>query len=792
MKPFKHFNAKTLDEAAAVLREHKGRAKVLAGGTDLIGEMKDNVTPGYPQMVVNLKSVPGLDFVREDGRKVVIGALTRLEDIAANPVIRQKLPVLSQAAGSTASPHIREMGTLGGNISQANRCWYYWVPEDRFNCLRKGGQNCYAMTGDGRYHSIFGGVRINLTPCSQNCPGNVEIPDYMSKIREGDVTAAAQILLRHNPLPAITGRVCPHNCETECNRRETDQAVSIRAVEKYVGDYALENSAALYLGPQNEINQKTAVIGSGPAGLSAAYYLRRTGYAVTVFEAMPEAGGLLTYGIPPYRLPKNVVKKQIKVLADMGIQFKTGIPVGTAIRFDDISNGYAAVFAAGGAWKERPAGIKGEELMLSGAQFLRKANVGNQKTPGQKVAVIGGGNVAIDVARTLLRMGSEAVIIYRRGKAEMPALKDEVQKAEEEGVRIEFLTLQIEVAKKGSKLALKCQKMTLGPLDASGRPRPVAIQGSDFVEEYDAVMTAIGEDPDTSFIPTQFKDDKGRLKGAEDSYYLGANFFAGGDFLTGPSTVVAAIAAGRKAAGAINLYLKGPQTEVDSQSGPGGCQDVAQKFDSRYLSPVKRHEINELALADRLKSLNIDEAGRFDQSTFEDEARRCLNCSCVAVNPSDMAPALIALQARIITTRRAIEAEQFFAAGVDQSTVLNDDEIVKEIEITLPDPAVKTVFTKFALRKSIDFPVVNCAAAIERDQGVVKSARICLNSVYNNPVRVTAAEALILGKPIDEAMAEKAAEAGLAAAFPLVNNQYKIYVARTLVKRAILACASEG
>ena len=792
MKRFKYVNARSLEEAASVLRQYKGKAKVLSGGTDLIGVLKDNVLPGYPEVIVNIKSTPGLDFVRDEGGKVLIGALTRLEDIANDKIIRQKLPMLADAAGETASPHIREMGTIGGNISQTNRCWYYWVPDNRFYCMRKGGKVCYALTGDGRYHSIFGGVRVNGTPCSEGCPNDVEIPSYMSKIREGDPAGAAKILMQDNPLPAITGRVCPHFCESECNRSETDEAVSIRAVERYIGDYVLENPGAMYAAPERELKKKIAVIGSGPSGLSASYFLRRLGYSVAVFEEMEEAGGLLVYGIPPYRLPKHVVKKQVKVLENMGIQIRLNSKVSPEHNIDQIMNDYDAVYLASGAWKEKPSAIKGDEYMASGARFLRKANLGLREAPGKRVAVIGGGNVAVDVARTLLRLGSEPVIIYRRGKAEMPALKDEVEKAEEEGIKIQFLTLPVEAKKKGNKIVLTCQKMALGPVDASGRPRPIPIKGSEFIAEYDTVMAAIGEEPDTSIISREFLDEEGRIKVDESTYYVGKNLFAGGDFVTGPSTVAAAIAAGRKAAGSINRYLKGPEIESDGKDAECGYSRLAQKFNSEFLKPASRNKSPELPVEKRLASLDIEEAGGLQLSSVLDEANRCLNCSCVAVNPSDTAPALIALNAKISTTKRTIAAEDFFAVGIDASTILDQDEIIKEIEIPAPAPGVKSVFMKFALRKSIDFPVINCAVSIETVQGVVKSARICLNSVYNEPIRVTGAEQMILGKTVDEQIAEDAANEGLANAFPLVNNQYKIYVARTLVKRAILACISKS
>jgi NADPH-dependent glutamate synthase beta subunit-like oxidoreductase len=787
MKTFKHSNARSLEEAASLLRQYPGRARVVAGGTDLIGEMKDHILADYPLALVNIKTIPGLDFIRDEGQKVVIGALTRLEDIAVSEIVKKKLPMLAAAAAGTASPHIREMGTLGGNLSQSNRCWYYWVPENRFDCLRKGGKNCFAQTGDGRYHAIFGGVRVAPTPCTLKCPDQIEIADYMGKIREADMAAAAQILLRRNPLPAITGRVCPHTCESECNRQETDQAVSIRAVERCLGDYVLNNSDALYKAPVGHLNKTVAVLGSGPCGLTAAYYLRRLGYAVTILENMEQAGGLLTYGIPAYRLPKDVVRKQVAVLAAMGIQIKTKAGIDSGIQLKSLLSEYNAVLAACGAWKERAAGLPGEELMISASHFLRQANIGGQIFPGKKVAVIGGGNVAIDAARTLLRMGSEAVIVYRRGKNEMPALPDEVQKTEEEGIRIQYLTLPVAVSRSGARLALKCQKMELGAPDASGRPRPIAIPGSDFTEEFDSVMTAIGEEPDTAFLSPEYKNSDHCLKFDLATSKVADNLFAGGDFVSGPSTVVAAIASGRQAAAAINRYLKGPETPVDDS--PQGCQScsTAIQFNSQFLNPAPRNETTELPVEIRVKQLEIEEAAGLDRGAFENEANRCLNCSCVAVNPSDTAPALIVLEAKIVTTKRVIEAEEFFTTGINRSTVLEDDEIVKEIVVPVPTGA-RSVFNKFALRKTIDFPVVNIAAAIRSEQGVVKSARICLNSVFNQPLRAKAAEALLIGNTVDAALAEKAARVQMAKAFPLVNNQYKINIAQALIKRTIIAC----
>ncbi|MBA7616629.1 Ferredoxin--NADP reductase [subsurface metagenome] len=784
MRKYTHVNASTVEEVASILREYKG-AKVIAGGTDLLGQMKDDILPEYPEMIVNIKAILGMDYIREEGDTLRIGALTRLEDIARDKAVRGKYAVLAEAAHRTASPHIREMGTIGGNICQSTRCWYYWVPNNRFNCMRKGGRACYAMTGEGRYHSIFGAVRVVSTPCSSDCPAGVNIPSYLSKIRDGDLVEAAKILLNSNPLPSITGRVCPHFCEGECNRGEFDEPIAIRPVERAIGDYILENATQIIKGPEVDTEKSVAIVGSGPAGLSAAYYLRTFGYHVTVFESMEEPGGLLTYGIPPYRLPKDVVRRQVKALEGAGIQFKLGVNIGKDTSVEELIKSFDAVFLACGAWRERPSGVKGEKLMMSGLEFLRNSNLGVRGVPGKKVAVIGGGNVALDVARTLLRMGAEPVVVYRRSEAEMPAVKEEVNKAKEEGIRFEFLTQPVEAQEKDRKIALECVRMRLGPLDKTGRPEPVPIEGSEFTTDFDAVIKAIGEEPDTSTIPGEFLDEKGRLKVDTLTYSLGKNIFAGGDFVTGPATVVAAIASGRKAASFIDQYLGGK----GKQYNDNGAGKLPEKFNSSYLKKTSRVNIPELPVIKRVKSVDIEDVGSLGLSEIETEANRCFNCGCVAVNSSDMAPALIALNARIKTTKRAIDAEKFFAAEVEKTTILADDEIVTEIQVPTPNAGTKSKYIKFALRKSIDFPIVNCAVAIESEGGVVKAARICLNAVYNNPYKATKAEESILGKSIDESLAEAAANAAIMGVCPLAESRHKVQIAKALVKRAILACS---
>jgi NADPH-dependent glutamate synthase beta subunit-like oxidoreductase/CO/xanthine dehydrogenase FAD-binding subunit len=789
MRQFKHITPATIREATSILKESQGKARIIAGGTDLLGEMKDEILPVYPEVLVNLKSIPGLDYIKEKNGQLLIGALTRIEDIAVSRTIKEKYGALAEAAHRTASPHIREMGTIAGNICQNNRCWYYWVPDNRFDCLRKGGKACYALTGDGRYHSIFGATRVFETPCSRACPDNIDIADYMSKLRDGGKAEASRILLRNNPFPAITGRVCPHYCEKDCNRGDFDQSVSIKGVERSIGEYVLGNAGKVYVAPKLKSGKKVSIIGSGPAGLSAAYYLRQAGHEVSVYERMSEAGGLLTYGIPPYRLPKEIVRKQIDALKKMGIKIVADHDIDRN-KLRDLIASSDAVLLACGAWKERESGIPGEEYLESGMEFLKNSNRADKEYAGKKVAVIGGGNVAIDVARSLLRLGAEPTVIYRRTLSEMPALTDEVEKAQEEDIRFEFLTLPVESSSKKGKVILKCIRMKLGPPDESGRPRPLPIKGSAFSAEYDVVMKAVGEAPDVSILPSGLVNAAGRLKIKEQTCSLARGVYAAGDFVSGPTTVVAAIAAGRKAAESIGHFLAGAGAAKEPGKKSGGRG--AEKFNSAYLQETPRSSPPELQASERVKELTLEEVGGLGKDEVVKEANRCFNCGCVAVNSSDIAPVLIALGAKIKTSRRVIEADEFFMVGVDQTTVLKDDEIVMEIQVPEQGGESHSKFIKLAIRKSIDFPIVNCAAAISAHDGVVNSVRICLNSVYNLPYRVCAAEEYMLGKTIGESNAEAAAEVGLQGAFSVVNNRYKIQIARALVKRAILACGKLG
>jgi NADPH-dependent glutamate synthase beta subunit-like oxidoreductase len=590
---------------------------------------------------------------------------------------------------------------------------------------------------------------------------------------------AARILMDFNPIPAITGRVCPVFCEPECHRSELDEPVSIRCIERSLGDEILKRMTEIFTPPERESGKSIAVVGSGPAGLTAAYYLRRSGHRVTVMERMAEPGGMLLHSIPPYRLPNEVVRRQIEALKGMEINFEVGVDVGKDVNVARLVSRFDAVFLACGAWKERSLGIKGERFALSGLEFLNKVKAGSRAIPGRRVAVIGGGNVAMDVARTLRRLEAEPVVIYRRTQDEMPTFRDEVQKAKEEGIEFAFLTLPTEVSKTDGKATLKCIRMKLGPPDRSGRPKPIRIAGSEFTATFDAVIKAIGEEADISLLPARIRAK--RVKPGFSAHPLGKNLFAGGDFMTGPSTVVHAVASGRDAARLIERSLSVGQSSV--KEGRKEAVYMRPSFEA-----IPRAEVPELSASERLKSIEGEDTPSLSLREIGAEASRCFNCGCLAVSPSDIGIALIALDAKIVTTKRTVEAQDFFTASATRSTLLDPDELVTEIQIRKPPDGVMQNYLKFTLRDPVDFAIVSVASAITIRRGLCVDARIVLGAVAPAPVRATKAEEVIKGRPINPEVAAEAGEQAVAGVMPLSMNAYKVEIAKTLVKRAILSC----
>ena len=413
--------------------------------------------------------------------------------------------------------------------------------------------------------------------CVQGCPVSINIPGFVEKVKEGDFAAAYQVISESSALPAVCGRVCPQEsqCEGKCIRGIKGEAVSIGKLERFVADWARENNIRP-VGAAEKKGKKIAVIGSGPAGLTCAGDLAKMGYDVTIFEALHEAGGVLVYGIPEFRLPKeNVVKKEIENVLSLGVKIETNVIVGKSVTIDELLNeeGYSAVFIGSGAGLPKFMGIHGENAngVFSANEYLTRSNLmkafqADSATPimeSKKVAVVGGGNVAMDAARTALRLGAEVHIVYRRSEEELPARVEEVHHAKQEGIIFDLLTNPVEILEdeKGWVKGMKCVRMELGEPDASGRRRPVEIPGSEFTLELDTVIMALGTSPNPLISSTTEGLETNKRKcivaSEENGQTSKAAVFAGGDAVTGAATVILAMGAGKAGAKGIDEYLSG-------------------------------------------------------------------------------------------------------------------------------------------------------------------------------------------------------------------------------------------
>ncbi len=469
-------------------------------------------------------------------------------------------------------------------------------------------------------------------PCKHTCPAGIDVPRYIRCIATGRHLDAFNVIREKIPFPSVCGYVCFHPCELKCRRSELDDPIAIRALKRFVADYSrsrppdgTSGSAAERLAPTAKpTGKRVAVIGSGPAGLSAAYYLGRLGHEVTVFERNAEAGGTLRSGIPSFRLPREVIDAEIKEIEQAAhIRIRTGTSVAS---LDKLLKGYDAVLLAHGAQKGLTMGIDGEDApgVFDCLTFLKRANAGEAVDLGNRVVVIGGGSSATDVARTARRLGAEnVVIIYRRTRNEMPAGDEEVEESLEEGVKIEFLTAPVRIREQDGHLSIECVSMKQGAVDESGRRRPVPIDGSEFNVEADSVIMAVGQSPEDMSDLACEVDRRGRIKVGEDSLQTSRlGVFAAGDVVTGPSSVIKAIAAGRRAAQSIDQYLGGAG-DIDETFAPVEGPVVGEMLEDTTARP--RIEIPKRPAMERLADGGQVEL-TYPEAAAVAEALRCLRC----------------------------------------------------------------------------------------------------------------------------------------------------------------------
>lgn len=476
-----------------------------------------------------------------------------------------------------------------------------------------------------------------IAPCKLACPAGIDVQGYIGLIANGQYQEALKLIKQSNPLPLVIGRVCPRFCETKCRRNLLEGPVAINALKRFVADYDLNNGTPYVPEVKPATGHRVAIIGGGPAGLSAAYYLALEGHEVTIFESSPELGGMLRYGIPEYRLPKAVLDKEINSITDLCHEIRCNVCLGQDFTIDSLkSDGYDAVFLALGAQATQKMRVEGEDLpgILPGIGFLRDVALGQKVSLGQKVAVIGGGNTAIDAARTALRLdASEVTIVYRRSRDEMPANNEEIEQAEQEGVKFHFLAAPVKISARNSKACtMGCIKMALGEPDSSGRRRPEPIAGSEFAMDVDTVIAAIGQTMEASGV------QEGQIKFNRHGY-IGVNeetmetslegVFAGGDCTSGPATVIEAVAAGKRAATSIIQYLNG-QPVLPAEKPYNCSKGELHDIDIEDYADVQRTPRGEMPAVDleaRKGNFAEIELG-FTEDMARRESERCLACGC--------------------------------------------------------------------------------------------------------------------------------------------------------------------
>jgi len=472
--------------------------------------------------------------------------------------------------------------------------------------------------------------KLFKSPCQHACPIEMDIPAYIALIRANRINDAYKVMKKTNPFPGVCGRVCPQFCASKCRRGQLDEPMAIAWLKRYIADNAKKPEIKAV---EVTRRQKIAVVGAGPAGLTAAQDLALRGYKVTVFEELPYAGGMMRYAIPEYRMPRDIIQSEVDDIAALGVEIKTGVKVGRDISYDAIKKEYDIVLLAIGAHKSWTLDIPGEDLhgVYGAVEFLRAVNLGKDVKVGSKVAVVGGGNSAIDAARTAIRLGAKDVtILYRRERKDMPAWENEIVAAEEEGVKIEYLVAPVKVIGKDGKVAgVECQRMQLAEFDKSGRRRPKPIEGSNFVLSIDTIVPAISQSSETDWITkdsgiTVTKGGTIALAPKKKTATTAAGVFVAGDAAKGPATVVEAIAMGHQAAAEIDDYSRAAMGEAGYKAPAEELIEIPFEVDEEVTEPPKA-KMPELKLSERKITFKEVELG-YNKKTAYKEACRCMRC----------------------------------------------------------------------------------------------------------------------------------------------------------------------
>ncbi|MFC2032326.1 FAD-dependent oxidoreductase [Chloroflexota bacterium] len=529
------------------------------------------------------------------------------------------------------------LGRIGNSIKENSKCDFCASAVTPILDTLSHYKEAYnRLTSEKKVVGKFTYMARVTAPCIEACPAHQDIPGYIELLRNRRYEEALKVIRETNCMPGTTGRACVAFCESNCCRADIDSPIAIRALKRVPADYEIASGSNPTYKKVKGREQKVAVIGAGPAGLAASYNLALKGYKVTIYDEQPSGGGMALVGIPSYRLPREVLNREVDTIKGLGIEIKPNTKIGRDLTLDALfKEGYEAVFLATGAQVGREMGIEVEaEGLVDGTQYLHNVSMGKMTETKDKVLIVGGGNVAIDCARTCLRLGFKGVnIVYRRSRAEMPARKEEVEAAEEEGVKIHFLANPVKIITKAGKvIGVECIRMELGDPDASGRRRPIPISGSEFVIETVMLIPSVGEKPDLTFL-AEGKSIK--ITGQETIEIAPSTgqtsqpaVFSGGDCVTGPATVVEAIAAGNRAARSIDQYLRTSkivESEEDMVASLVKDVNLLDRRETRVVAKEMRQSPDELSIEDRRLNFNEVESC-FTTEVASKEVERCLRC----------------------------------------------------------------------------------------------------------------------------------------------------------------------